>query len=273
MAALKLAPLRSYREPGYPTKESLRQHPEILHALPRRWDNSGRITRSVVGALAVASVLTLAILPLGTFGCVAVSPPVFLTEDEAKMVIEQEARNAGLEFPEHGRLLGGVNLPVSEPFSLFKWKRKADAKPDKAQMTSAKGDTELDGWNPKLNVGYKYVYRDDFKAWQAEKRPRGKVIMLDRGMSSESARDPDKDTPAVAVFYLPRSGHPQKAVGPGAACANGGESRGTAAPQAGASEDSLKAHKPEDFRKKRSEEILRSQVRDFLQWLRMENVI
>ena len=45
---MKLAPLKNYRGPDYPTREILDQHPELLRVLPRRWRNSPVVLLSLI---------------------------------------------------------------------------------------------------------------------------------------------------------------------------------------------------------------------------------
>ena len=108
---MKLSPLKNYRQPDYPTQEILAQHPELLRALPRRWQNSPVVLGTLAGLLALmeqstakaADKSTLHVAPIfepgkgqGAFGCLAVSPPVFLTDAEPREAIEEEAKKAGV---------------------------------------------------------------------------------------------------------------------------------------------------------------------------------
>jgi len=85
---MKLAPLKNYRGPDYPTREILDQHPELLRVLPRRWRNSPVVLGTLAGLLALmeqsevraADKSALHVAPIfehgsgqGAFGCVAES--------------------------------------------------------------------------------------------------------------------------------------------------------------------------------------------------------
>lgn len=50
---MKLQPLKTYHAPKYPTQESLRQEPEQLRAVPRRWRGNRAVLSALAGALAL----------------------------------------------------------------------------------------------------------------------------------------------------------------------------------------------------------------------------
>jgi hypothetical protein len=86
---MELEPIKDCAEPAYPTQEHLRQEPQLLSELPRRW----RGNRAVLGALAGAIALmnqSCATPPasnhhefVGIMGKVAL-PKSLTPEDEAK---------------------------------------------------------------------------------------------------------------------------------------------------------------------------------------------
>jgi hypothetical protein len=96
---MELKPIKDCTEPAYPTQEHLRQEPQLLSELPRRW----RGNRAVLGALAGAIALmnqSCATHPtsknhefVGLMGEVAL-PKSLTTEDEAKA--RSEHGGAGL---------------------------------------------------------------------------------------------------------------------------------------------------------------------------------
>lgn len=265
---MKLVPLKDYREPEYPTKEEIQQQPEILHALPRRWQNSGGVLGNMARIMGATTVVLLVVSLMARIRTPGISiSPAFLAEDEARQIIEQEARDAGLEFPEHRYTLSGVDLPMTDRFAFLRgWFHKGETQDD-TKFTSARGDAVLDGWNPKLQVGYKFVIRDDFKAWQDEKRPRGNVRISDAGKWLQPDSEDAKKSPTVAVFYQHRSGRPPKS-----ACASPSPSPITAVPtnpmQSSSAQKDAVRHT--DARKTWAEEDLRRQVRGFLEWIRMQ---
>ena len=283
---MKLAPLKDYREPAYPTKEVLVQDPELLRALPRRWREGGGVLAKMAGLVAVTTLAAAVILPMGTYGCVAVSPPLFLTEDEARAVIEQEAKKAGVEFTEHGRILRGVDLPVTDPFAFLpSWIHEGAKTPGVTRKPHKRGETELDGWNPKLRVGYKFVFRSEFSAWM-DAYGKGKrdsnVSIYDAPIRMERTKpERSKGTQTMAVFYDPRGGRPRNLKHP-TASPHATESKTENAANASGNQAATNAtpnpyegywEKRNAYAAKRGNEELRGQVRDFIEWLKEEGVI
>ena len=259
---MKLSPLKNYRGPEYPTCEILQQHPELLRMLPRRWQNSPVVLGTLAGLLALMEQSTaqagdksaLHVAPIfehgsgqGAFGCVAVSPPVFLTEAEAREVIEEEAKTAGVNFSERGHKLNGVALPITDEVPSFAQMDPKDAK-KKAGKKSQTGDLELNGWDAKLQAGYKFVALADFKAWEAKDRTTFCSVsdynMLDAAKRLQAGLGAMKENGTVAVFYEPAGSAPKVLW-----------------------QNSQKAAK------KAGEEDLRMQVRDYIAWLKAQGVI
>ena len=261
--------------------------------LPRRWQNNPVVLGTLAGLLALmeqqavqgADKPVLHVAPIfehgsgrGAFGCVAVSPPVFLTEAEARGIIEDESRNAGVEFSERGHKLNGVALPVTDEFAfLDRMDQKAGKKTVKKSQT---GDIELNGWSNSLQAGYKFGALDDFKAWEV-KGERGCTVseydMLDAAKRLQAGLGASKETGAVAVFYEPAGSAPKDLKYPAPAEPKSGksltkeetEARGKAARTAG--EEYWKNR--QKAAKKAGEEDLRMQVRDYIAWLKAQGII
>jgi hypothetical protein len=107
---MKAAPVRRHRRPAYPTKLEAQSDPSLLRKnVPPAW----RAVPELAGAVALFVALETAgcrpggkspvVAPLfehgegrGSTGCVAVAPPVFLSEEEAIQVIREEASRQGL---------------------------------------------------------------------------------------------------------------------------------------------------------------------------------
>ena len=260
---MKLSPLKNYRGPDYPTRAILQQHPELLRALPRRWQNNAVVLGTLAGLLTLmeqstaqaGDKATLHVAPIfehgsghGAFGCVAVSPPVFLTEAEAREVIEDEAKKADVDFAERGHKLNGVALPVTDEVPTFAQTDPKDAK-KKAGKKSQIGDLELNGWDARLQAGYKFVALADFEAWEAKDRTIFCSVsdynMLDAAKRLQAGLGAVKETGTVAVFYEPAG----------------------SAPKAAPWQNSQKAAK------KAGLEDLRMQVRDYIAWLKAQGII
>src|ERR1035441_2808503 len=136
---MNIQPVRGKVNPRYPSSDYLEQHPDLLSVVPERWRQNAfvlRVLGGVVGLVLAAQNSASAqqrapvppsrVAPIflhgagrGAFGCVAVSAPVFLTEDEARQVIQQEAKTAGLEFEPNALTLHHVDVPVTHLYSCF----------------------------------------------------------------------------------------------------------------------------------------------------------
>jgi len=295
---MKLSPVRKYRGANYPTREILNQHPELLRVLPRRWQNSPVVLGTLAGLLAMmeqsplqaAETNSLHVAPIfehgsgqGAFGCVAVSPPVFLTEAEAREVIEEEARKAGVDFSERGHKLNRVSLPVTDEFAfLERMDQNGGKKQEKAGKKSQTGDLELSGWNAKSQVGYKFVAIDDFRAWESKDRNGMCTVseydLLDAAKRLQAGLGSAKESGTVAVFYEPAGSASRnlKFPEPPAEPKNGKVlTEAEKQTQERATEKAWAEYskKYEATAKNAGKEDLRSQVRDFLSWLKAQGVI
>jgi len=72
---------------------------------------------------------------IGSYGCVAINPPVFLSEDEARSVIYEEAKKAGIHFkPDHRTIYD-----------------------NKKQISIDRVKIELEGIDRERGIGFVYV--------------------------------------------------------------------------------------------------------------------
>lgn len=236
---MKLSPLKDYRGPEYPTQEILKAHPELLRVLPRRWHNNPLVLGTLVGLLALMEQSTakaddkptLRVAPIfehgegqGAFGCVAIAPPVFLTEAEAREVIEDEAKKAGVEFTKRGHQLKQIPVPFLENFVVLedripevittstnsngesgqtftvRWKSsdelaKAYRKQSPVQTKEVSRDVDVDltGWSPQKQIGYRFVSHENFEARGSlklehyEKLPDGTLKNIPSGIGYGSS--------------------------------------------------------------------------------------
>lgn len=265
---MKLRIVRRYTAPCYPTRQYLMEHPELLSWIPERW-RQHRLVLSVLSMVIplIATRPTLAgeaktepastshVAPLfihgdgrGAFGCVAVNPPVFLSEDEARQVIQDEAKKAGIAFSADALTLKDIEVPMTGQFGV----------PHKSQ----KRDLVLDGYDKKHDVAYQVVTQKDFADWETKDHTRYSSVssydfkttaqVLTNGLSHA------KEKTIVAVFYEPAA-HPPKMD----------------YPKNGATDAERRAFWEE--REKAAKELgkkeLREQVKDFVQWLKGQGVI
>lgn len=153
MPSLHAHPALRNRSPRYPTRLEVLADPDLLRRhLPAEWFKAGEkaalagfllaagtsgcsrgdSTATPPGTPAPATLAQAAIVaPIfehgdgrGVAGCVVVSPPVFLSEEEAVQVIREELLKAGLDMTESGVEVKGVQLPLRRYEQVTDWVRQ-----------------------------------------------------------------------------------------------------------------------------------------------------
>jgi len=279
---MKRDALQGYRGPGYPTREA--GATEVPRHLPKRW----RRSRKVAGAMALLFFPLPGALearadvcppkagaarpagderrakdgkakPLvtvfehgegrGAFGCVAVAPPAFLTEADARQVILEEFQKAGVSFKLDQKKMEGVReRRVSVRFEK-KPGAKGNRQDDFTMIREEKlGDPLLlDGYDPVRNIGFEFVSEGDyFKVGGVQSS--SSVQSYDfKEVADKLAAEARKDgSVRLGVFYDPMAKVDWERDGEG------------------------------NFREPandRGRAQLRAQVRDFITWLRAEGVL
>jgi hypothetical protein len=178
----------------------------------------------------------------GSYGCDSVAPPVFLSEEEARQVIREEAEARGVHFT--GTLaIEGDQFPET---SLL----PEEGKP----LGTWKGMLELDGYDPDLGIGFEFVSSSDVESWAPEGERSG---ILDVWNMKDTAERLSQVVQNTAVFYDP--GADYEAVKFNWHSEN--DDYKTRLAQYTAEQKEIMI------------EELREQVRDFLAWLAAEGVI
>ena len=268
---MQVRPVGCYPEPGYPTRLEVLAHPDLLRRnLPAAWRRIPGIATAVACFLSAEGTLLagdagtsavdekpaqaasrLVVAPLfrhgegcGSMPCVAVNPPVFLSEHEALRIIEQE-------LSLHGVRLG---TPAEE------WKTVRAPDPDlddEAATNRAKAQPlRADGYDFDRGIAFEYVDADEgsgsedsYSAYFAEYR-RTQLTPLMR------AEGPDT---YYGVFYDPL----ESTFETGETCLTVRFDR--------------KAHEPfnapRELALARAREHLRQQVADFAEWLKGQGVL
>ncbi len=272
---MKVHPVRRYPTPRFPTRAILSAHPELLRLVPKRWRRNPVVLAGLALACGVTTLrwtgrhgaLASHVAPIfqhgdgrGAFGCVATNPPVFLTEAEARQVVAEEARKAGITFQPDAHSLWGVAQPItsSEPRATGM----------SVQPASTLTPFVLDGVDRRRRVAYEFVSKEDLAAWESRAPSMyvSSVSVFDvRGAAEALHKGIRVAGPvgAYAVFYDPAVGSDdgRKALGSSSA----GPSSATDWNQEGERADTAA--------KQLAREELRRQVRDFVQWLKGQGVI
>ncbi|MEN6370595.1 MAG: hypothetical protein ABFD64_01145 [Armatimonadota bacterium] len=257
---MKVAPVKKYIDPKYPTSRILEEHPELLKLVPKRWQGNA----VVLTALASACILS-ACLQKGSaakqvsrtdlefrhsekravfLGGRVMTPPVFLSEDEARAVIVDEAKRASITFKADGQKLSKSSVPELKPFLPL----------------------VFDGYDKKHKISYEVVSMSDFKNWNKKIQPAIQSSYGTKEMAKrlKGALVKVKSGGYYAVFYSP------------------GESREAAKKHYGYKQPAYDAKDVDwqaenakilEMTKDLARKDLRKQVKDFISWLKAEGVI
>lgn len=267
---LELKPLKKYDQPRYPDKQTVLSTPEILDPLPERWKNN-----VVVGtALSTLLVLTLTacakptrvsvtgegsgksagVAPIfehgtgrGSFGCVSVAPPAFLSEEEAYQVIQEEIKKYGIAFEKAGFDLRGVQIPETR-YSSIQPQPGGGTAESPLVNSSQSGSLAIDGYDAAKKIGYEFISTDDYGAWLDKKGGMYSTVqsydflaaakILREGLANKTGDN------TFGIFYDPvtrLSSDGKPIVG--------------------------------NLTKVMAKEDLRAQVKDFLEWLRAQGIV
>ncbi len=184
---MEVRPVKHYRQPRYPTNRILEQHPELLRLVPKRWQGNPLVITALTGLCILMAGCRAGgqaashVAPIfvhgagrGGFGCVAVNPPVVLSEAEAHQVIVEEAKKSGID------LKPGVQTALN---------------------------TDLDGPDPRRLISYEFTSSKDTAARQRRSFwNRSSAYTLDCQAEANRFRDRlAKARPAgsYGVFYDP----------------------------------------------------------------------
>lgn len=171
----------------------------------------------------------------GSYGCESVAPPVFLSEEEAMQVIEEECAAQGIDLSGQKTISGTFPATSTLP----------EAVSGGASDQTYTGDLSLDGYSDDLGIGVEFVSTDDILDWKADTGMAATVEEFDLKGTAQRLAD---CTDNVAVFYDPTADDDLDFTG--------------------SNEESYV-----ESSREQSLEELRAQVRDFLQWLKAQGVI
>ena len=299
---MEISPVKSYKKPNYPTREYfILNSAELKDYIPAKWRNN----KIIAGALAVLllgsgnnqkdktinkekialvknindginkNADTIAkknipsIAPIfihgdgrGATGCVVMNPPVFLTEEEARQVIETELKKENIIFDKK-------NLKINEISFPKKWGFKEN-----------EADTVImDGYSSKYNIAYEFISADDYMHFGGE-WDGSTVHSYDLVKAAENLRNKMKEYGKLntAIFYDPMM-YPDNNTSKNSTYRllveynnlldkdiDNEENKGK---ELGYS----KYEKQSKNYSKKSIELLKQQVRDFLEWIKKEGIL
>ncbi len=232
---MEVKPLKSYKIPTYPEKYIVLHDPNILKILPQRWKGNAKVGIALSSVLMLMlsgcgqktagnagapgtenakegtgmgqtnSIVTVA--PIfehgagrGSFGCVSVAPPAFLSEAEAYEVIAEEVKREGLVLEKGGPVINGVEMPLT---SLVYTSEEEGT----AALKSVKGSLEPDGYDSSKSVAYEFVSKEDIIAWQDKDQGGMSTVesydAIDTAKRLKDGLQGKSGNATVAIFYDP----------------------------------------------------------------------
>jgi len=267
---MEVKPVRRYRSPAYPTRLEVQDQPELLlQHVPRRWQKSAVTMAALTACLGTNSCVhgrgdeadtvgrPAVVAPVfkhgdgrGATGCVAVTPPAFVSEEEALVIIREELAKVGIAIAEQDVPLPGVEFCEYVDFE------------DGTQTVEIPGTRHtfvLDAVNRERRVAVEFLSKNDYPPLGGIQHSgsvrRYDFIELARGIA-KTVRKKGKGI-RLGVFY-----DPMTPIG---------------RPLIWDDEGELKyGHWPdltEVQARNVSREKLRLQVKDFVDWLKGQGVI
>lgn len=297
---MKIKPVTHYKIPHYPTKTDTENNPQLLKIIPSRWEKNFYAFTAFGMTLALSacssyheeetgteqeereyqesstevsqkkSLNTKNTAPVflhgtgsGAYGCVSVTSPYFLSEEEAFDIICAEAESYGnLTFTrEDAPVFAKAKIPITNIYMGA----------DGNKVKYKKGDLETDGWNQEKQIAFEFVSKSDVENWYEDSGVWSSVSnydMIDTAQDLRAGLAEKKNTVMTGIFYDPCS-----------SVYDYGEY--------GRLEEKFDIHSEnpdyegfelskEAYEKtiqENSEDDLRLQVRDFIDWLKGQGVI
>ncbi|MDF2673838.1 MAG: hypothetical protein K0R09_2103 [Clostridiales bacterium] len=277
---MDIKPVKKYKSPKYPIKQAVRNNPELLKLVPERWKKSLYVN----AALSSLLIFTLTscregevsgksqteknalVAPVfdhangrGSFGCMSISPPSFLSEEEAFQVIQEEGKKFGISFEKEGLNIENVSIPETKYFLKPEEQVEGNKsyKDNGGVIDSSKtGDLKLDGYDSVKKIGYEFVSREDYDNWKVEEGIYSSVQDFDFLSTANLLRDgllKNNGEASIGVFYNPMVNLSREEL---------------------RIEDEDRDWEALDAKvKSMGEDELRKQVKDFLEWLKAQGIM
>lgn len=306
---MEVKPPRSYRKPRYPQKSQVSRDPSLLRRVPHRWAKSAAALTALgmtlslgacsladagpeardgsqtgqsgqtetggpaapAGADSLAAPIFLHGGGSGSFGCVSVVAPYFLSEEEAFEIIRSEAEAyGGLTFSAQGPAIDDVVLPQT-----YLETRPDDALGQSLAQEGVNGQLLADG-AAESGAAFEFVSSADLSQWQWSPTESNRLLVSSSVSTyafketaeflRESLADAELSGP-FAVFYDPYSytdlADEYEAI----------RQESLKDPEAEGPGAEVSRQKQLEAARGLSEENLRAQVRDFIDWLKGQGMI
>jgi hypothetical protein len=263
-------PVAASRQPGYPTRREVLAGAASL-ALVGLTGGKFLLAETESGRIVVAPIFAHG-EGRGATGCVVVSPPVFLSEEEGMQILREELAKHKIEL-KPGGVLEGVLVPGREARHEFATNEKGEQveKCTEVDVPNRDKPFDLSGIDSDRRIAVEFVSRKEYDKYRSEDRGAdGSYIMssvtryefkpvAERLLSV--AEKQGKDHVFLGVFYDPL-GRPPK---------DENEDRKS---DMEALKDWVESRKDRDkISKQESEKLLRQQAEDFVAWLKTKKAI
>ncbi|MFH1024395.1 MAG: hypothetical protein V1809_13530 [Planctomycetota bacterium] len=278
--------VRKYRPPAYPTRLEILKSPTLLERhVPAAWVKCPEIAGAMAvflaanltscgknespGKTGMAKARGSIVAPIfehgegrGGTGCVVVNPPVFMSEEEAMQVIQEELKSAGVELIDKEFVFKDVILPLPK-FSRDEYIRVKQGKHERVRNHVGYEPFASDKQDVSGRIAVEYVSQwDNFRLGEPLSRGTAEGYDLPKVARSVLNQVKAKGVPGIyfGMFYDPlvrldegkrnellsqmKDGGPEKYWV---------EARKAAAPE---------------FKR-----LLRLQVKDFVDWLKAQGAI
>lgn len=276
---MEIKPVKQAKKPKYPTLEYYIKNPELLsNSIPESWIKNKYVVLSLAtfvllgsprsggtvnpsateiqdkigpdqkGQVSVRDHDPVKIAPIfahgdgsGATGCIVMSPPVFISEDEAREIIFNALSAEGIAFDT-------TDCPVIK-FKALPIANDCFGDNDTTNVPDVNVEFRMDGYNKELNLAIQYVSADDYYKFRSDDGCWSSVQGFDTKRAAEIIRkelNANGKTNTV-VFY-----DPMPSVN---------------------FEDNEGWEKSQKEAKKKASKQLLAQVTDFIKWIKKENFI
>lgn len=276
---MKIKSVKQTKRPNYPTLEFYIENPELLSkSIPESWIRNKYVATSLATFILFGSPKTrvlanpsiteiidkigseekeqtlvetqdsVKIAPIfahgdgsGATGCVVMSPPVFISEDEAKSIIFKAFDAEGIKF-------NTIDCPKIK-FTATPIANDCFGFNDTTKVSTANVELKMDGYNKELNLAIQFVSRDDFSKFRSDDGCWSSVQSFNTKKAAEIIREEliANGKTNTVVFYDPITNIDFK------------------------SNNNWK--KSQTDAKEEAQNLLLAQVEDFINWLKKENFI
>ncbi len=265
MSLKRVRPVRRQRRPGYPTRPEVRRDPELLrHHVPAAWKKSAQVTAALSIMLTAACADNGAaqkpsakVAPLFTHGSgrassggVVFIAHKFISEDEARKIITEELQKAGVSPT-------GQDVEFKEVTVKYGSEAREGRTPLKID---GKSPLKMDLVDPAKGVAVEFVSSQDSSSLGGTMREgtlsTDDIVGVAKALGDKIRTTPNAPAMCYGIFYDP--------------CVVDNAPGAAATPDPNQGKETQEAKNAADAE---PQELLRAQVKDFIEWLKGQGVL